>query len=117
MGKKYSRLWFKIHEILKDTRKKIYRQVEEMCEEIRKDIGSCLDELAERYKFTYVIEPKESDGGSYDCKPCVFIKASKRIITKVKREVLRRYPDIVSDGRLVFEQRIKNPLLQEEKKN
>lgn len=113
MGKKYSKIWFEVHEIMSKAQKKIYEKVKEMCEELKRDIGGLLDELAEQYGFTYVIQPKEGNGVSYDCKPCVFIEAPKDIVKKVEREVLRRYPDIVSDSRLVFEQKIAYILLPE----
>jgi len=105
MSRKYSKKWFKVHGIISRAQKEIYEIVEDMCRMLKEDIGEELDKLSRRYGFTYVIKPREGNGDIMKCVPCVYIKASKQVVEEVRKAITSKFTSIVSDSRVVFEQK------------
>jgi len=101
----YSRKWFEVHRLISKAQKGVFKVVEEICGLVEKDIGGFLEELQKREKFTYVIEPLQGDGDIMRCVPCLFVDGDGETFKVVEGAVRERFPEVVSESRLVFERR------------
>jgi hypothetical protein len=103
--KKYSKYWFEVYKVVSKAQKDVFEIVRKICEEIKKDIGNYLLELQEKYNFTYVIDPRTGNTDIMKCVPCIYITADDETFEIVKRSIIEKFPELVSDSRLVFEKR------------
>jgi len=101
--REFNKLWSKVNEVIATARHEVIEIVEEICDAITREVGSFLDELASRYGFTYVIKPRISDGDLGAIVPCLFVEAVPEVYEEVKRLIVTRYAELVSESRLVFE--------------
>jgi len=109
---KYSRMWFKVHEIVSRAQKEIYNVVEEICRMVSADLAPFLEELRRDLEFTYVIEPLQGDGDIMRCVPCLYIEASPWTYVAVKRAVREKFSEMISEARLVFVRRPAQPKIE-----
>ena len=109
---KYSKMWFRVHEIVSRAQKDIYNVVEDICRMVAADIVPYLEELRRDMEFTYVIEPLQGDGDILRCVPCLFIESSPEVFEAVKKLVMERFSEVVSEARLVFERRPAQPKIE-----
>jgi hypothetical protein len=112
MAGKYSKMWFKVHEIISKAQKDIYNVVEDICRLVSADLVPYLEELRRVRDFTYVIEPRQGDGDILKCVPCLFIDAEPSVFEMVKVEVMSRFSEVVSESRLVFERKPAQPKIE-----
>jgi hypothetical protein len=112
MAGKYSKMWFKVHEIISKAQKDIYNVVEDICRLVSADLVPYLEELRKVRDFTYVIEPRQGDGDILKCVPCLFIDAEPSVFEMVKVEVMSRFSEVVSESRLVFERKPAQPKIE-----
>ena len=105
MAGRYNRMWLRVHQVVSRAQKEVYLIVEEICGMVANDIGEFLEGLREEYGFTYVIEPMQGDGDIMRCVPCLYIEADEHVFEAVKKAVLERFPEVVSESRLVFERK------------
>jgi len=109
---KYSKMWFRVHEIISRAQKDIYSVVEEICRLVSADLVPFLEELRKSLVFTYVIEPLQGDGDILRCEPCLYIDGRPEIFEAVKRAVMERFGELVSESRLVFERKPAQPKIE-----
>jgi len=105
MERKYNKYWFEVYKIISKAQKDIFEIVKKICKKVKKDIGDYLLELRQTYNFTFTIEPKIGNTDIMKCVPCVYITADDETFEIVKKSVIERFPDIVSDSRLTFEKK------------
>ena len=109
---KYSKMWFKVYEIVSRAQKEIYNVVEDICRMVSADIVPYLEELRRDLEFTYVIEPLQGDGDILRCVPCLYIEASPKTFMAVKKAVKEKFSEVVSESRLVFERKPAQPRIE-----
>jgi len=109
---KYSKMWFKVHEIVSRAQKEIYNVVEDICRMVSADLVPFLEELRRDLEFTYVIEPLQGDGDILRCVPCLYIEASPKTFMAVKKAVKEKFSEVVSESRLVFERKPAQPRIE-----
>jgi len=102
---RYAKLWFEVHRIVSRAQKDVYGVVEEMCRLLVEDVGGFLEGLRREYGFTYVIEPLQGNSDIMRCVPCLFVDGDAEVFKTVERMVRERFPEVVSESRLVFERR------------
>jgi hypothetical protein len=113
MAGKYSKMWFKVHEIVSKAQKDIYNVVEDICRLVSADLVPYLEELKKTMEFTYVIEPMQGDGDILRCVPCLFIDAKPSVFEAVKKAVTEKFSEVVSESRLIFERKPVQPMIEQ----
>ena len=106
---KYSRMWFRVHQVVSRAQREVYMVVEEMCSMVAADVAPFLEELRRERDFTYVIAPLQGDGDIMRCVPCLYVEADGDVFNAVRNAVLERFPEVVSEARLAFERTPKKP--------
>ena len=103
MAGKYSKMWFRVYQVVSRAQREIMKVVEEMCSMVAADVAPFLEELRRVYDFTYVIAPLQGDGDITKCVPCLYVEADLDVFNAVRNAILERFPEIVSEARLTFE--------------
>jgi len=102
-------MWFEVSKRVSETQKEIYMLVEEMCRMVEEDIKPLLEELKSRYRFTYVIEPVQRGSDITGCVPCLCVEADEDTYQAVKKAITASYGELVSEARLAFEKKPRQP--------
>lgn len=103
MNGRFSKMWFRVYNIIEEARGRVVGVVEEICRELSEVLKDELDELARELNFKYSIEVKVSDGDLGAIVPCLYIEGSRRALEEVRRRLHEKYGELVSDARLVIE--------------